>query len=278
MSAFVMAPSPVNAVSRRGFLAHAAAAAGAAGTLPTAASAQQGATATAARSLKVLSAGSALYGMRPCADTFSRRTGIAVALATDHGHNIHKAAMEGRADADLLLLPTNWIDEIVAAGRAERETAVAIGAVRIGAAVREGAPRPDVSSMAALTRALGAASSVLLTRAPTGDHLMTVIARLGLADTVNAKLKRFDTATLLNKHLAETAEAGALGFGPATEIMVWRGKGVAWAGAIPDEIQIVLPYAAAILTRTQAKADARALIAFIATPEARQHFLDSGVE
>ena len=120
---------------------------------------------------------------------------------------------------------------------------------------------------------------MLLTLAPTGDHLLRVIERIGLADTVKGKLKRFDTATLLDEHLAETAGPGVLGpFGPATEIMVWRGKGVAWAGAIPDEIQIVLPYSGAMLTRTTAKDDARALLAFIATPEARKHFLDSGVE
>jgi molybdate transport system substrate-binding protein len=264
-------------VSRRGFLASAAAA-GAAGAWPAAGNAQERATRGSARSLKVLSAGSALYGMRPCAEAFTRRTGIAVAVATDHGHNIHKAALEGRADADVVLLPTEWVDEMVAKGFAERETIVAIGAVRIGAAVREGAPRPDVSSMDALRRTLIAADAVLLTLAPTGDHLMQVIERMGLADTVKAKLKRFDTATLLNKHLVENAGPGALGFGPATEIMVWRGKGVAWAGAIPDEIQIVLPYAGAMLTRTQAKDDARALLAFIASAEARQHFLDSGVE
>jgi molybdate transport system substrate-binding protein len=264
-------------VSRRGFLASAAAA-GAAGAFPSSSRAQQGPGGTAARSLKVLSAGSALYGMRPCAEAFTRRTGISVTVSTDHGHNIHKAALEGRADADVVLVPTEWVDEIIAKGNAERETVVAIGAVRIGAAVREDALRPDVSTMDALRRSLMAADSVLLTLAPTGDHLLKVIERIGLADSIKGKLKRFDTATLLNKHLAETAGPGALGFGPATEIMVWRGKGVAWAGAIPDEIQIVLPYSGAMLTRTQAKEDARALLAFIATPEARKHFLDSGVE
>ena len=74
---------------------------------------------------------------------------------------------------------------------------------------------------------------------------MAVIGRFGLADAIKGKLQRFDTATLLNRDLAEKGSAGALGFGPSTEILAWRGKGVAWAGAIPDEIQIVLPYQAA---------------------------------
>ncbi len=263
-------------LSRRGFLTRVAAA-GAAGALPEAAGAQQTSTQAKTRALKVLTAGSTLYGMRPCAELFTRNSGIAVTVATDHGHNIHKAALRGEADADLVLLPTDMIASLAAAALIASEPA-SIGAVRIGAAVREDAPRPDVATMDALRHALLAADAVLLTLAPTGDHLVAVIARLGLAETIKGKLKRFDTATLLNRHLVETAGTGALGFGPSTEILAWRGKGVAWAGAIPDEIQIVLPYQAAILRHAQASDAARALLAFLATPEARRHFLASGVE
>jgi molybdate transport system substrate-binding protein len=263
-------------MSRRVFLSGAVT--GAAGAWAAAAGAQQSSTQAHGRGLKVLSAGSALYGMRPCAELFTRNSGIAVEVATDHGHNIRKAALRGEADADVVLLPTNWVGEIVAAGLADQDTVVSIGAVRIGAAVRADAPRPDVTSMDALRRALAAADAVLLTLAPTGDHLLAVIARLGLAEAIKGKLQRFDTATLLNRHLAEKAGAGALGFGPSTEILAWRGKGVAWAGAIPDEVQVVLPYQAAMLKRTQAAEAARALLAFLATPEARRHFLASGVE
>ena len=85
--------------------------------------------------LKVLCAGSTLHGMRPCADAFARNAKIPVQLATDHGHCIHQTALRGEADADVILLPTHWIDDIVAAGLADEETAIAIGAVRIGAVV-----------------------------------------------------------------------------------------------------------------------------------------------
>jgi len=231
-----------------------------------------------ANHLKVLSAGSTLYGLRPAAAEFARATGIAVDVATDHGHNIHKAVLDGSADADVVLVPADWADEIVSAGRAATDSLIDIGTVRIGAAVRDGAPRPDVASMAALHQALVAADAVLLTRAPTGDHLLKVIDRLGLSAAVGAKLERFDTATLLNKHLAEAASPATLGFGPATEILVWRGKGVAHVGAIPGEIQIIMPYKAAMLTRTGASSEARRLLAYLTTPDARAHFRASGVE
>ena len=231
-----------------------------------------------AKGLNVLTAGSALYGLRPCAEMFARDAGVAVQVATDHGHNIHRAAMRGEADADVVALPADMIAALAAAGLADKDTTVAIGAVRIGAAVRADAPPVDVATMAALRRALLAADAVLLTLAPTGDHLMRVIARLGLADAIADKLARFETSTLLNRHLVESAGTGAIGFGPATEIHAWRGKGVAYAGAIPDEVQVVLPYSAAMLTRTQAPEQARALLDFLTTAEARRHFLVSGVE
>jgi molybdate transport system substrate-binding protein len=234
--------------------------------------------AAGAKALKVLSAGSALYGLRPAAEMFARDAGVAVQVATDHGHNIHRAAMRGGADADVVALPADMIAALAAAGLADRETTVAIGAVRIGAAVRADAPRPDVATMPALRRALLAADAVLLTLAPTGDHLMRVIARLGLGDVIAGKLARFETSTLLNRHLVESAGTGAIGFSPATEIHAWRSMGVAYAGAIPDEVQVVLPYAAAMLVRTQAREAARALLAFLATPAAREHVRASGVE
>jgi molybdate transport system substrate-binding protein len=262
-------------LSRRGVLAGMAVAS----ALPASALAQQSADmGMTANHLKVLSAGSTLYGLRPAVAEFARTTGLAVDVTTDHGHNIHKAVLDGSADADIVLMPADWADEIVAAGRAAKDSLIDIGAVRIGAAIRDGAPRPDVASMAALRQALVAADAVLLTRAPTGEHLLKVIDRLGLRGAVEAKLQRFDTATLLNKHLAENASPGTLGFGPATEILVWRGKGVAYVGAIPAEAQVVLPYKAAMLTRSAASAVALRLLGYLATADARAHFRASGVE
>jgi molybdate transport system substrate-binding protein len=227
--------------------------------------------------LRVLAAGSALHGLRPAAAQFERENGIAVAVATDHGHNIRKHTLDGSADADVILVPTEWATEVASAGRADGSTLVAIGAVRFGAVVREDAPRPDLSSMDALRRSLVSASSVLLTLAPTGDHMMKVIERFGLTTTIAPKLKRFDTATLLNKFIAEQPDKGVLGFGPSTEILAWRSKGVAWGGPVPDEIQIVLPYSAAMLSRAQVE-PARKFLAFLASAPGRKHFLDSGVE
>src|SRR5438552_16311656 len=140
--------------------------------------------------IKVLSAGSTLYGLRPCAEIFARDSGTRVDVATDHGHSIHHAALRGEADADVVVLPSDMVAALVAAGLADAETVIAIGSVRIGAAVRADAPQPDVSTMAALRQALAAADAVLLTLAPTGDHLGQGLARPGLTPEVAGKPHR----------------------------------------------------------------------------------------
>ena len=86
---------------------------------------------------------------------------------------------------------------------------------------------------------------------------------------------RFDTSTKLNIHLASRTDH-ALGFGPETEIRA--GEGVQWIGDVPKEIQIALPYVAAMVTGTQHEAAARKLLAFLEMAQVREVFANTGVK
>jgi molybdate transport system substrate-binding protein len=222
--------------------------------------------------IKVLSAGSTLHAMRECAALASPVPAGTIEVFTDHGHNIRDAVTRGTADADIVLIPADMAAALEKAGLVR--TTVALGTVGIGGVVRAGSNAPKIGSMPEIRTALADADAVLLTRAPTGNHLMTVIAQFGLGDIVAPKLSRFETSTALNIHLTARSD-NALGFGPETEIRA--GKGVAWIGDVPAEIQIALPYAAAILTNTKAPAIADAFTRFLATDAARDIFRRSGV-
>ena len=228
--------------------------------------------------LKIVAAGSVLEGMRAAAAIFSRETGMAVSVATDHGHNIEKSVLDDAADADVAAIPAAMMQRLVAAGSVDGATVTGLGAVRIGAAVHESAAAPDVSTMEGLRNAVDDAREVLLTNAPTGEHLTRVFGGMALATPLEAKTRRFDTATLLNAGLAARPGTNALGFAPVTEILGWKNRGVRLAGAIPDRIQIVLPYRAGMLVRSAAPDAAARLLAFLGTPPAQQCLADSGVE
>lgn len=222
--------------------------------------------------LRTLSAGSTLHGLRACVASAAQTIGAEIDVATDHGHNIRDAALRGTANADVVLLPADMTDALADKGLARDP--IALGRVSIGGAMRDGARAPAISTMATLRAALLGADAILLTNAPTGDHLMTAIARMGLTDVVAPKLRRFDTSAKLLAHLGQGNDS-ALGFSPETEIRA--GRGISWIGDVPDEIQIALPYAAAMLTRTAQTDTARAFLAYLGTALAREAFARTGV-
>jgi molybdate transport system substrate-binding protein len=151
---------------------------------------------------------------------------------------------------------------------------IELGTVGIGGVVRTGSAHPAIGALDELRAAISAADAILLTRAPTGDHLMRVIADFCLSNAIAPKLMRFETSTALNAHLA-TCNDNALGFGPETEIRA--GNGVNWIGDMPPEIQIALLYVAAIFTHAKAPDAAEAFLKFLDSAAAREKFRRSGV-
>lgn len=224
--------------------------------------------------LRILSAGSTVRGLRALAPSMEARIGAPASIATDHGHNIAAAMRAGDAQADAVLLPRAMIDALVAAGRLSPRV-VDLGAVATSAVVCEGAPAPDVSTMAALRDALLAASRVLLTTAPSGEHMTRVIGALGVADAIGAKILRFDRSSDINAWLARERDAQALGFGPTTEIA--GVAGVAHAGLVAPQAQMILPYAAALTPAAEKRPAAQAFLAFLAGGDARAAFEATGV-
>lgn len=219
-----------------------------------------------------------MRGLRALEGAVEPRIFCPVEIATDHGHNIvvsmGMAAGLGDAPADAVLLPRDMIDALVGVGRLSPRT-VDLGAVATSAVVCEGVSPPDVSMMEALRAALVGASRVLLTTAPSGKHMMRVIEGLGLAGQLRAKIMRFDKSSEINAWLAREQDAGALGFGPTTEIV--GVDGVTHAGLVAREAQMVLPYAAAITPQVTYDFAAQAFLDFLATDEARAAFAATGV-
>jgi molybdate transport system substrate-binding protein len=227
--------------------------------------------------LRILAAGSMLHGLMACAALTEQAAGTLLSVATRHGHDIRDAVLRGEAEADVVLLPEDMIAALAAHGLV-RES-LPLGTVCTGGVVREGAPLPDIATMSALRAALLAADAVLLTRAPTGGQLLAAITRMGIGEDIAPKVQRFDTASAINRALAarsgDARSDSALGFSPETEIRA--GTGVTYAGDVPAEIQITLPYAAAILSRSAMPDAAGALLTFLASAPAREAFRASGV-
>ena len=91
------------------------------------------------------------------------------------------------AGIDLLIADEEVINDFVKDGLIAAGGGTRVMLSRVGVAVRAGAPKPDIGSAEALKAALVAAKSVAYSQGASGRHFLTVIARLGLVDTLKPK-------------------------------------------------------------------------------------------
>jgi molybdate transport system substrate-binding protein len=119
------------------------------------------------------------------AQGFEARTGVKVAIESVGGVDAAKRVAAGEA-FDLVLLASDALDKLMVAhhtlpGRVDYvHSPVAI-------AVPAGQPAPDVSSEAALRAAVEAAASIGYSTGPSGQHLMRLFERWGVADALASR-------------------------------------------------------------------------------------------
>ena len=228
--------------------------------------------------IKAFTAGATKEGLALCAELFEAATGVRIEAHTTHGHLIEERVIAGEVDDDIVLLPTVMIDNLSARGLLATESRVTLGTIKIGAAVRNGITPPDVSTMVALKQALMAAESIVLTEAPSGQHLDRKFAEMGLTETLANRITRYDMGYMVNEHLIASTTKNEIAFGVATEISIYRDRGITYAGPLPDEIQMALEYQAAQLVSSDKVESVGQFFEFLISAKARTVFTKTGVE
>src|SRR3954454_19095035 len=116
------------------------------------------------------------------------------------GHKVHFtyiviAAMQQKLAAgetpDMVLMPVAAIDARVKDGILRGDARAALGTVRIGLVVREGAAKPAIATLEGFKSAMLAAKSVVHSNpaaTPSGAHLGKMWDQLGIADAMKGKL------------------------------------------------------------------------------------------
>jgi len=197
---------------------------------------------------------------------FERRTGhrvVSVFGASTGGAPDSLPARLARGErADIVIASAQALDALAAVGEVEAGTRRDLVLSRIGMAVRAGAPRPDISSVDALVRTLRDARSVAYSASVSGTYLSTeLFPRLGLADELAAKGRRVESERVGAVVARGDAE---IGFQQISELVTI--EGIDYVGPLPDEVQRVSTFSAAIAADAQSRAAARELVEFLASP------------
>jgi molybdate transport system substrate-binding protein len=225
-----------------------------------------------AAELKGLAGGSMTVALQELGPMFERATGNKVTFRFDSTPNLIKAVTSGQP-FDLGVVPIDVMKDAAARAGFAGGPTIDIARVGYGIAIRAGAPKPDISTPEALKAALIKAQSIAtIPDSAAGAYVLSVFAKLGIADAMKAKTKVQATTGAIPQAVAKgEAELGVF------LMNVLIAPGVELAGPFPAELQQDLLFTAAVGKDTKEAAAAKALIDFLRTPEAVAVFKAKGL-
>jgi molybdate transport system substrate-binding protein len=133
----------------------------------------------------------------------------------------------------------------------------------VSVAVRQGAPRPDLSSEDTLRAAVLAAPSLGYSTGPSGTALLKLFDRWGIAAEIAPRLMQAPPGVPVASLVARGDVA--LGFQQLSELL--NVPGIEIGGPLPAPVQIVTTFSGAVSAAATQPDAARALLDFFAAPE-----------
>jgi len=227
--------------------------------------------------LKVLSAGAVKRGVAQIAQEFERATGTRVNVEFDTAPKLRKRVAAGES-ADVIVVPPAVMDEFAKQGKIATDSRGFVGRSRMGVVVHANAETPGLADTAAFKRALLAASAVVYNKASSGLYSAKLMERLGLDRELGSKIVVVDSGAAIMEAVAAKGP-GAIGLAQISEVMVMIDKGCAvkLVAPLPDEIQNVTNYDAAVFASSSSGDAARKLAGSLTSDSAKKVFAATGI-
>jgi molybdate transport system substrate-binding protein len=209
---------------------------------------------------------------------FERASGTTPAIAcsiTWASTNMLMDEIRKGATGDLAILTDEAIDDLIRQGRMVAGSRVDLARSAIGIAVRQGAPRPDIGSAAALKQTLLSARTISYSKTGiSGVYFPTVLERLGIVEHVAAKVLIPPSGVPVGEVVAKgEAEIGVQQISELLPV-----PGIEIVGPLPAELQKVTVFSAGLFTGASEPRVAKELVAMLTSPAARPIYQRKGME
>jgi molybdate transport system substrate-binding protein len=227
-----------------------------------------------AAEVTVMSGGAVKSAFTDAVKAWERKTGNHVQATFAPAGDLRRKIAGGES-ADLLIVPRENLADFEKSGSVVAGTQADIAGVAMGAAVRKGAPLPDISTPEALRHTLHEAKSVTYmdpTRGTSGKHFdESVLPALGMRDEVRSKAVLGEGGYIAEKVARGEVE---IAFHQMTEMLPV--EGVTVVGPLPKALNKVTVYSGAVMKGATHAAEAKSLLDYLASAEGRKAFLDRG--
>lgn len=175
---------------------------------------------------------------------------------------------------DGVVLASGAIDRLITQGHVLAGSRVDIVTSPMAVAVRMGGSRPAIDTEDAVRQAVASASTIGYSTGPSGDHLMALFDRWGIAADVKDRLVQARPGIPVAS-LVAGGEA-ALGFQQLSELM--NVDGVEVVGLLPAAIQGTTTFSGGIAQVSDQAERVREVLAFMASPAVAEIKRQNGME
>jgi molybdate transport system substrate-binding protein len=223
--------------------------------------------------LRVLSTLAVMGAMRDLMVQYEAETGIRI--EADFAPTVALLErLRGGEVADIAILTAQGIDDLITEGIMQPGTRTDMALSYVGIAVKAGAPRPAIGSVAAFKAAMLAARAVAYSRiGASGIFFAGLLERLGIAAEVNARAVIVPSGFTAERVVSGEVE---LAVQQVSELMVVPGVDI--VGKLPAEIQTVAIFSAGLMTRSEAGEQAAGLLRFLSSSAIAPILRRSGLE
>ena len=216
--------------------------------------------------IKVLTAGAMKSVVLALQGGFEAESGHRLVIDNDTAGGLTRRIEAGEA-FDMAIITPNAIDGLIGKGKIVAGSRVPVAKVGVGVAVKEGAAKPDLSSVDAFKRALLSANTVAYidpaSGGSSGIYVAGLLRKLGIADAIKPKERLQAGGYVAEKVAKGEAE---IAIHQISEILPV--KGVTLAGPLPEEIQNYTVYAAGLSSAARDPKAAQAWIDYLTGPAA----------
>lgn len=232
-----------------------------------------GASPSRAEEIVVLSGNGARVAVARLATEFERATGHKVTIRFEVNPRVERRIQAGEP-CDVAILNPPVLDSLIGQGRVVAGTRVVLGRSGIGVGAREGAPVPDISTVAAFTRMLLDASSVAYPgEGASGKYFVTVVERLGIMSQMRSKLRPMPA-----EYNVEVVADGGAEYVVVVASRITGVRGVQLVGRIPQELQTWIGFTGGVCSLSSQPELARDMLRFFTSPAAVPALEAAGIE
>ncbi|QPF83394.1 substrate-binding domain-containing protein [Bradyrhizobium genosp. L] len=235
-------------------------------------------SAASAAEVHVMISGGLTAAYKALVPVFEQKTGnkVVTAFGPSMGTttNAIPVRLERGEPADVLIMVGYALGDLIKQRKVKDDSRVDLVKSPIGVAVKSGAPKPDLSSADTVKQALLAAKTIAYSDSASGVYVSTeMFSKLGISDAMKGKARQIP-ATPVGEIVAK-GEA-ELGFQQISELKPVSGIDI--VGPLPESLQKITVFSAGIATVSKEPEAGKALISFLASPEAHDALVKSGLD